>query len=436
MEYLQDLGTWMDAHPEGLGTRVEVVVAPPFTSLELAVEHCPPARTRIRAEHAPGRPKAPSRARSAPRCCAIWVSTACCSATASDGSTSTSTTASSPRKSSPRRSFGLRPMLCVGETIVERRGERAEEVVRGQLETALSDLDVIKATSSGLAVAYEPVWAIGTGETATADIAQSMHAFITRHARLDLHCGDRRAHSRALRRERQARECAGAAGADRHRRALVGGAALEVESFSGHRVRPVSTSSRARASDMPTERPPVALVILDGWGIAPRAPATPSRSPKPRHSMRSSLRTLMRRSSRAEWTSACRGADRQQRSRPPEPRRGRVVYQDLTRIDLAITDGGPARQSGATRHSRCGGEWQRRTARGRPRIVRGRALAPGPHRGDRPRRGDAERARSPGARDHRRARRRAHGIALGHGVARAPARRYRSDRGRVPARAW
>ena len=74
--------------------------------------------------------------------------------------------------------FGLRPMLCVGETIDERRGGSAEEVVRRQLEVALAELDVITATSSGLSVAYEPVWAIGTGVTATAAQAQEAHAFV------------------------------------------------------------------------------------------------------------------------------------------------------------------------------------------------------------------------------------------------------------------
>ena len=71
---------------------------------------------------------------------------------------------------------GLRPIVCVGETLEERESGRTSDVVIGQLNAVL---DVIgpEALVTG-AVAYEPVWAIGTGKTATADQAQEIHAFI------------------------------------------------------------------------------------------------------------------------------------------------------------------------------------------------------------------------------------------------------------------
>ena len=75
---------------------------------------------------------------------------------------------------------GLTPIVCVGETESERNAGREQEVVAGQLAGSLPD---------GFAgvVAYEPVWAIGTGKTATeADVA-AMHAFI--RARLVAQCG-------------------------------------------------------------------------------------------------------------------------------------------------------------------------------------------------------------------------------------------------------
>jgi triosephosphate isomerase len=71
---------------------------------------------------------------------------------------------------------GLVPILCVGETREEREAGQTEAVVGRQLDAVLS-ITGIEAFSSAT-IAYEPVWAIGTGLTATPDQAQSVHAFI------------------------------------------------------------------------------------------------------------------------------------------------------------------------------------------------------------------------------------------------------------------
>jgi len=68
---------------------------------------------------------------------------------------------------------GLTPMICVGETRDERRAGRTFEVLERQLRAAL-------AGPAAFALAYEPVWAIGTGETATPEMAQEAHAFLRR----------------------------------------------------------------------------------------------------------------------------------------------------------------------------------------------------------------------------------------------------------------
>ena len=71
---------------------------------------------------------------------------------------------------------GLLAMVCVGETLQQRESGRAEQVVASQIESGLAG---IKGDEwAQVVVAYEPVWAIGTGKTATSEDAQAMHLHI------------------------------------------------------------------------------------------------------------------------------------------------------------------------------------------------------------------------------------------------------------------
>lgn len=89
------------------------------------------------------------------------------------------------RKARAAREHGLVPLICLGETLEEHRAGATLDVLTRQLDGALA------GSPSDFELAYEPVWAIGTGETATPDIAQEAHAHLRRE--LARHLGEQRA---------------------------------------------------------------------------------------------------------------------------------------------------------------------------------------------------------------------------------------------------
>jgi triosephosphate isomerase len=134
------------------------------------------------------------------------------------------------RKVASALAAGLDPVLCVGESEAEREAGETEARLEAQLEAALAGLDPSSALQ--LTVAYEPVWAIGTGRTATPELAQAAHAHI--RAVLARRYGD--AAAQAVRilyggsvKPDNARALCDQPDVDG---ALVGGASLEAESFA------------------------------------------------------------------------------------------------------------------------------------------------------------------------------------------------------------
>jgi triosephosphate isomerase (TIM) len=115
---------------------------------------------------------------------------------------------------------GLGVIACVGETLEEREAGETEAVLRRQVEAIAA---AIPAPTSGLRIAYEPVWAIGTGKTATPETAQEAHAFIR-----GLYPVEHILYGGSVKPE-NAEELLAQPDVDG---ALVGGASLDVESFS------------------------------------------------------------------------------------------------------------------------------------------------------------------------------------------------------------
>lgn len=125
----------------------------------------------------------------------------------------------------------LIPILCVGETLEERARQRVEDVVLGQLEQAVDKLTA--ESLSRIIVAYEPVWAIGTGETATPETAEEVH-FMIREWLAEVFSQELSQRLRILYGGSvKPDNISGLMAQPNIDGALVGGASLDVDSFAG-----------------------------------------------------------------------------------------------------------------------------------------------------------------------------------------------------------
>lgn len=124
----------------------------------------------------------------------------------------------------------LKPILCIGETLSDRERGRVEDVVLGQLEQAVAKLTAEEI--SRIIIAYEPVWAIGTGRTATPETAEEVHQMI-RNWLSEVHSDTLAENSRILYGGSVKPENIGELMAQKDiDGALVGGASLQAENFA------------------------------------------------------------------------------------------------------------------------------------------------------------------------------------------------------------
>jgi triosephosphate isomerase len=168
-------GALLDALIAGLGreSTVEAAVCPPFPYLQLASEHLSGTPVALGAqnvsEHAQGAYTGEVSAAMLKDlgCRYVIVGHSERRQLCGEGD------AQVAAKFAAAQAAGLTPILCVGETLEQREAARTEEVVARQLEA------ILKQAEFGNAVlAYEPVWAIGTGRNATPEQAQAVHEFL------------------------------------------------------------------------------------------------------------------------------------------------------------------------------------------------------------------------------------------------------------------
>jgi triosephosphate isomerase len=162
------------------GVHCDIIVAPPFTALAAAVEAAKGTAISIAAQDMHGEPEG---AFTGEVSAAMLVEAGCRAVIIAHSERRQffgETDESANIKVRAALAAGLTPILCVGELLAEREGGKTEEVLKRQFSGGVAALTA--AEFSRIILAYEPVWAIGTGRTATPEMAAEAHRFLRQQA--------------------------------------------------------------------------------------------------------------------------------------------------------------------------------------------------------------------------------------------------------------
>jgi triosephosphate isomerase len=160
----------------GDATGVDVAIAPPFTALDRLARALAGSNVALAAQNVNPEPKGAFTGEIAP---GMLAELGCRYAIVGHSERRTyygESNAYVANKAGALFAAGIVPIVCVGESLEERESGRTIEVVGAQLEGSLALIP--EARAADLVVAYEPIWAIGTGRTATPETAQQVHAFV------------------------------------------------------------------------------------------------------------------------------------------------------------------------------------------------------------------------------------------------------------------
>ncbi len=158
----------------------EIVIAPPFTALAAAVEAARGTAIQVAAQNLHWEAEGAFTGEISPR---MLVEAGCVSVIIAHSERRQyfgETDERANKKVKAALAAGLMPVLCVGETLAEREGGKTEEVLERQFRGGVAALT--GAEFSRIILAYEPVWAIGTGRTATPELAAEAHRFLRQQA--------------------------------------------------------------------------------------------------------------------------------------------------------------------------------------------------------------------------------------------------------------